>query len=158
MSLGLVHRSALLLLRLLVVNLLTAACALASPEPVVQAPPSPRPTLAVPPTWTPAPTETPAPTRTPRPTSDVEYNLGAPITPTVASGDTPLVGKLVFSASPDSRWENLYTINEDGTGFTQLTEGPGVRNRWPSLSPDGTQIVFVSDRVNEMMDIYVMQV
>lgn len=45
---------------------------------------------------------------------------------------------------------NLYTINADGTGLTQLTDFRSNNGDW---SPDGSQIVFQSDHQNEPQDI-----
>jgi len=51
---------------------------------------------------------------------------------------------------------NLYTINADGTGLTQLTDFRSNNGDW---SPDGSKIVFQSDHQNEPKDtpdIYVI--
>lgn len=57
-------------------------------------------------------------------------------------------GKIVFSrVGDDGNWF-IYSMNPDGTGVTKLTEyageAPGASHRdWrPSVSPDGTKIVF----------------
>ena len=39
----------------------------------------------------------------------------------------------------------IYSMNQDGSGQTALTSGPGA-NRDPDVSPDGKQVVFVSTR------------
>jgi TolB protein len=44
---------------------------------------------------------------------------------------------------------NLYIINIDGTGLTQLTDFRSNNGDW---SPDGTQIIFQSDHQNEPQD------
>ncbi len=44
---------------------------------------------------------------------------------------------------------NLYIVNADGTGLTQLTDFRSNNGDW---SPDGTQIVFQSDHQNEPQD------
>jgi Tol biopolymer transport system component len=44
---------------------------------------------------------------------------------------------------------NLYTINTDGTGLTQITDFRSNNGDW---SPDGTQIIFQSDHQNEPQD------
>jgi Tol biopolymer transport system component len=53
---------------------------------------------------------------------------------------------------------DIYKIRPDGTGFRQLTDRRGYSNAEPVWSPDGTRIVFASDRQrrHEMDDIYVM--
>ena len=53
---------------------------------------------------------------------------------------------------------DIYAIRPDGTGLRQLTNRRGYLNRMPDWSPDGTRIVFVSDRQrrHEVGDIYVM--
>lgn len=58
---------------------------------------------------------------------------------------------IVFSAGTDlGSSENppthLYRVNADGTGLTQLTNMPGVNDRYPDWSADGERIVFRSDR------------
>jgi TolB protein len=74
--------------------------------------------------------------------------------------------------SPNSRWlafnrqhsprgtvyTDIYKIRRDGTGFRQLTDHRGYSNAMPDWSPDGTRIVFASDRRHrhERSDIYVM--
>lgn len=53
-------------------------------------------------------------------------------------------GRIVFVTSRTGDSE-VYRVNDDGTGRTNLT-----RNRaediWPTISPDGSQVAFVSDR------------
>ena len=41
-------------------------------------------------------------------------------------------------------WE-LYTINADGSGMTNLTNTPDIDEMYPQVSPDGTKICFVVD-------------
>ncbi|TLY42446.1 MAG: hypothetical protein E6K59_08260, partial [Nitrospirae bacterium] len=40
---------------------------------------------------------------------------------------------------------NLYLINDDGTGLEQVTSEGGF-NSFPMFSPDGSKLVWVSDR------------
>jgi TolB protein len=53
---------------------------------------------------------------------------------------------------------DIYAIRSGGSGLRQLTDRRGYVNRMPDWSPDGTRIVFVSDRQrrDEIGDIYVM--
>ena len=55
-------------------------------------------------------------------------------------------GKIVFTANPTGTWQ-MYTINADGTGMTQITNLPPTSNEmWaPDFSPDGKKIVFCHD-------------
>jgi Tol biopolymer transport system component len=57
-------------------------------------------------------------------------------------------GKIVFRRDADvaaARFSEIFTVNPDGSGLTQLTfDGNNIGPRW---SADGTKIVFVSSRV-----------
>ena len=62
---------------------------------------------------------------------------------------TPRAGER-WLAHDDRRfwwWENLdvYTVASDGSGKRRLTNDPG-NDRWPVWSPDGSKILFASDR------------
>jgi uncharacterized repeat protein (TIGR01451 family) len=50
---------------------------------------------------------------------------------------------------------NVFVMNADGTGQTNLTGGVGTINAQPNWSPDGTRIAFSSDRAGTL-DIFVM--
>lgn len=57
-------------------------------------------------------------------------------------------------------WE-LFTINADGSGATNLTNTPGVDEMYPHVSPDGTKISFVVDEGvgrNRTRHVYYMNV
>jgi len=55
-------------------------------------------------------------------------------------------GKIVFIANPTATWQ-MYTINADGTGMTQITNLPAamIEGWMPSFSPDGKKIAFCHD-------------
>jgi Tol biopolymer transport system component len=55
-------------------------------------------------------------------------------------------GKIVFIANPTGTWQ-MYTINADGTGMSQITNLPATTlDLWvPSFSPDGKKIAFCHD-------------
>jgi Tol biopolymer transport system component len=68
--------------------------------------------------------------------------LAGPAAPTAFTGNN---GKIVFSAFPASgaNFEEIYTINPDGTGLDRLTtnNANGIGDVWPDFSPDGRFIV-----------------
>ena len=61
-------------------------------------------------------------------------------------------GKIVFVTSAD-----IFTINSDGTGVTNLTDRP-VRDLYPRFSSDGTKICFSSFFNSPKAEIYTMNV
>src|SRR3990170_6246104 len=58
-------------------------------------------------------------------------------------------GKIVFYRNAE-----IYVMNADGTGQTNLTNDPAT-DYAPAWSPDGTKIAFYSDRDGNL-DVYVM--
>jgi Tol biopolymer transport system component len=62
-------------------------------------------------------------------------------------------GKIVFSGNSAGN-EEVYAVNSDGTGQTNLTNNSAADNL-PAWSPDGSRVVFVSNR-NANEEIYVM--
>jgi dipeptidyl aminopeptidase/acylaminoacyl peptidase len=64
--------------------------------------------------------------------------------------------------SPDGKkiafnyFGDIYTINSDGSGMTNLTNSPVV-DEHPAWSPDGTKIAFRSHGNDNNVDIYVME-
>jgi len=62
--------------------------------------------------------------------------------------------RLAFASDRDGNQE-IYAINVDGSGLTNLTNHPAADSQ-PAWSPDGTQIAFVSDRDGADPDIFVM--
>lgn len=82
-----------------------------------------------------------------------------PVAPAVVfarGGNGDNNGRILFSSdrelpgSPD-----VYAMNPDGSGVTRLTSDPSG-DGMASWSPDGKQIVFVSDRHDANFEIYVM--
>jgi Tol biopolymer transport system component len=65
-----------------------------------------------------------------------------------------LNGKIAFTSDPSGSDLEVYSMNFDGSGPSDLTNDPNS-DASPSWSPDGTRIVFSTDRdVND--EIYVM--
>lgn len=67
------------------------------------------------------------------------------------------IAKLVFASGRDGHTQ-IYTMNMDGSGQARLTNN-GANDDAPRFSPDGTKIVFRSDRDDPSTgagDIYVM--
>ena len=72
-------------------------------------------------------------------------------------GDAALRNKIAFVSDRDGN-EEIYVMNADGTGQTNLSQNDALDND-PRLSPDGTKIAFVSNRDgNFNSEIYVMNV
>jgi TolB protein len=68
-------------------------------------------------------------------------------------------GKLVFwsvrEGANQEESPELYVMNADGSGQTQLTTKPGFEN-YPAWSPDGSKIAFARAAEGSNYDIYVM--
>lgn len=50
--------------------------------------------------------------------------------------------KIAFEAGDYDQFGSIMVANADGTGLTQLTDGGGGEDKWPSWSPDGSKILF----------------
>lgn len=62
-------------------------------------------------------------------------------------GDEVLSGTIVFSASDDNGGRQIFTIHADGSNLRQLTDKlPAEDAYYPAWSPDGTEIIFSSDK------------
>ena len=66
-------------------------------------------------------------------------------------------GKIVFTgrASTD-RFSDIYSVNPDGSGLTNLTNSAAVDERDPAWSPDGERIVFTRRSPAGDSEIWVM--
>src|ERR1035437_2498221 len=67
---------------------------------------------------------------------------------------TGATGKIAFGSYPAGNWE-VYVMNADGSGQTDLTNNPAKEGGVSSWSPDGKKLVFSSNRDNND-EIYVM--
>lgn len=82
--------------------------------------------------------------------STAKPNPNPLITPSaIVSGE----GTLIFWSSRDGN-DEIYRVQADGTGLTNLTNDPGD-DRYFAWSPDGKQIAFCSDRSGRW-ELYVM--
>jgi TolB protein len=101
---------------------------------------------------TPGATVTPAPSPALPAGADV---TPLPITPGTGEGPEP-EGSIVFLTFRDGNRE-IYSVKVDGSDPTNLTNDPGVDEN-PDVSPDGTQIVWASDRDGGDLHLYVMDI
>jgi dipeptidyl aminopeptidase/acylaminoacyl peptidase len=63
-------------------------------------------------------------------------------------------GKIAFHSDRDGNLE-VYSMNADGTGQTNLTNNP-TADAYPAFSPDGSKIAFVSFREGNFGEVYSM--
>jgi len=54
-------------------------------------------------------------------------------------------GKIVYTSTLYQKSSDIFKVNADGTGFERLTSDDAF-DGWPRWSPDGTQIVYFSNR------------
>jgi hypothetical protein len=99
------------------------------------------------------------------PVDGVEYLLNQNISPVQITPNDGLKhfepvfsdanSKIAYLASAENQWSDIYTINLDGTGITQVTNTPDVRERDIAWSPDGTMLAYTAD-VGETAHIFVV--
>ncbi len=65
--------------------------------------------------------------------------LSAPETAEAAAAPA---GRIVFSSFDNASTSDIYSISPDGSGLKNLTSTPGDYEQVPSISRDGTKIVF----------------
>lgn len=73
---------------------------------------------------------------------------------TLNVGVPAATGQIVFASQATGDWE-IYTMNADGTGITNVSNAPGSDEQWPSWNPGRTQITFASNADGDY-DIYTM--
>ena len=139
---------------LLLTLILMVSCGTAEPtathtsQPLTATPKPPKPTDTLnPPTETATSAEAaiPLPTTTALPTSSP-----TPLPSLTGSGG----GLIAFTSDRDDGEGDIYVMNADGSNVQRLTDDPAY-DAWPTWSPDGSQIAFMSDRSGNP-DIYVM--
>jgi Tol biopolymer transport system component len=62
--------------------------------------------------------------------------------PGIAEAAAAPTGRIVFSSFDNASTSDIYSINPDGSGLTNLTSTPSDFEQMPSFSRDGTKIVF----------------
>ncbi|MBN1429234.1 MAG: PD40 domain-containing protein [Anaerolineae bacterium] len=94
------------------------------------------------------------------PEDRVVPQIGDPAVLTAFAGEvssaawSPRSNKIIFDSELGINIRALFSINVDGSGLTQLTDGAG-NDSSPVWSPDGTQIAFGTMRQGDW-DIYIM--
>ena len=74
-----------------------------------------------------------------------------------AEGSYSADGKQIVFCSNRGGDLQLYIMNADGTGVRQLTKAPNCYNGGPFFSPDGTKVIFRSDRKEkDRLQLYVI--
>lgn len=68
---------------------------------------------------------------------------------------SPVDNRILF-VSPEPGNDELFVINMDGSGLTQLTHNDWEWDKYPNWSPDGRQIVFWSNRETRRKQIWIM--
>jgi Tol biopolymer transport system component len=80
-------------------------------------------------------------------------NLGYGNNPCWSPDGENLVYEITLDDGMVITGSDLYLIRADGSGKTQLTDTPGLIERWPNWSPDGTKIAFSAGGAIHVMTI-----
>jgi Tol biopolymer transport system component len=71
-----------------------------------------------------------------------------------SESDDSFTGEILFTGTRDGN-EEIYRMNADGSELLRLTNN-SVYDREPAWSPDGSKILFTSEREDNQSDIYIM--
>ena len=82
------------------------------------------------------------------------FCLAVSLTACAGDGHEAAIPRITFLSDRDGNRE-IYLVNVDGTGLTNLTNNPAL-DSYPAWSPDGSRIAFVSNRDGNEA-IYVMK-
>ncbi len=85
----------------------------------------------------------------------------APTTPMISSSPLPpggLSGKIVFTCQiyKYQSSDQICVIRPDGSGFKRLTSEDGIRHYYPSLSPDGSSVIYSQYREDNVYELFEM--
>src|SRR3954453_6690832 len=89
------------------------------------------------------------------PGASIPRRLTSTVWASTQPAESPAGGKLLFAANPGGKYD-VYAMHLDGSGPVDLTAGSSGNDEEPAWSPDGRRITFVSDRLNQNDEIYVM--
>jgi len=90
------------------------------------------------------------------PPATIPATLPPTTSPEPVQSEPDLQPKIVFSAAREDEEADIYVMDPDGSGVTQLTFHPAYDSR-PAWSPDGKRIAFFSRRSEDgNADIFVM--
>jgi WD40 repeat protein len=108
--------------------------------------PSPTSSPTPPPTATPQPisTRTIAPLASTPPPKQAQTSAQPPVTAIPPSPGAKTNGIIAFVSRQNGNRE-IFLINPDGTGLTQLTHSPEFDESWPMWSPDGSHLAYFAD-------------
>ena len=78
-----------------------------------------------------------------------------PSVPTVSLEDSP-TGHIVFTCQiyKFQSSDQICIMNADGTGYRRLTTENGIRHFYPSLSPDGSRVLYSAFRQENVYEVY----
>lgn len=68
---------------------------------------------------------------------------------------SPDGSKIAFSKAEEYNTDDIYIVNQNGSGLMQLTDNSDIADRYPKWSPDGSLIAF-QRKEKDSYDIYLM--
>jgi tol-pal system beta propeller repeat protein TolB len=95
----------------------------------------------------------------PTPTSNSNIGSKSPAIPSPSSGEVP-AGHIVFTCQlfKVQSGNQICIMNADGTGFRRLTWQDNLQHFYPSLSPDGQNVLYAGFREENVYEIYNLNV
>jgi TolB protein len=93
------------------------------------------------------------------PTTPASGSVAASATLAAPSAVVPASkGEILFCSNRDraAHTDGIFVMHADGSNVRPLSITPGAEDWMPTLSPDGTRIAFGSNRLGDVMAIYLM--